>query len=167
MSDLGDILQQKTMNIPGILTIEKIDYEQVNLPNLRIGQTVDIDAYLYDSLEEIDFIPGTAGIRITQQQTDQGILYLVEIPFTIAPYDAEVIDTVDEITRKPHVFVLTDKNENQYLVGFNYDPKANFRWEAKSDPDGTGGRSLACTITWRTHTWPVYIGTETGGGIPD
>jgi len=145
------------MNIPGIFKIEKIECSLVDLPLIPNIQTIDLDDYLSGSLSEIEFINETPGIRVVERETDAGVVFEVEIPFAIAGYDQNTLADLDHTARKPHLFVITEKTGTKYLVGFSYNPRAKFSFDLKNDPNGQGGRSLQCRITWNTPLFPVFV----------
>lgn len=153
------------MNIPGILKIEKIAYDDVEeLPMLKSNQSLLLDDYISGTLEEIEIIGETSGIKVINKTTGAGPVFDIEIPFTIAGYDDTILDALNLMHRKPHIFVVTEKSGLKYLIGLNRDPKAKFDYELKSDPDGSGGRSTSCKITWSTTVFPVYVTDDAGGG---
>lgn len=152
------------MNIPGILRIEKIEADKVNLPVLRLGDTFDLSNFISEDLRAIDLITESPGIKIEQKESAGGKYFEIEIPFTVAGYDSDKIKDLDYTSRKPHVFKVTEKSGMVYLIGFDKSPKAKFSYQVKNDPSPKGGRSCSCNISWNTTKFPINISGESGGG---
>jgi len=140
------------MNIPGIKKIESIMMSNVELPVFYEPETITLEDYLADELDEIEHISETAGLNVIENESLAGVFFDVEVPFTIASLD-EAANCLFMATT-PHLFVLHDKSGQKYVIGNNTE-KPRFSYEAKSDPTGQGGRSIACKIAWRTRVWPI------------
>lgn len=145
------------MNIPGILKIEKIEFDKVSLPVLTKNQTININDFISEDLRAIDLITDTPGIKIRDKKSGAGPYVDIEIPFTIAGYDQTILDDLDTTSKKPHVYIVTEKSGLKYLIGFNYVPKARFSYSIKNDASGQGGRSCSCKISWQTTLFPVFV----------
>lgn len=145
------------MNIPGILSIEKIEFDKVSLPILKTGDTININDYLTGDLRAIDLITESPGIKVLNKTSSAGPYFQIEIPFTIAGYDSDVLSDQEFTSRKPHIYIVTEKSGLKYLIGFNSDPKAKFNYELKNDPSPKGGRSISCKIAWSTTIFPVFV----------
>ncbi len=145
------------MNIPGIFKIEYLEFDKVNLPYISSNSTVNLSNYISESPISLDFIPETAGLSVKEKQSKSNSFDLVEINLKIEGHDQDKISILNDLRDKPHIYRITDKSGNKYLIGFNYKPFALFSYNFKNDPTAKGGRVIMAKISWQTNIFPVFL----------
>ncbi len=144
------------MNIPGILSLKAIRSDLINLPFLFNGITITEIAHDSASLTEIEFIPETCGIKVSEKLTANGLSFQIALSLKTEGVDNDLINLLNLASTIPHLFIATDKNGNHYLIGTQNQSNDAFNYKLNNDAAPTGGRYLSITITSLSSVFPVY-----------
>jgi len=132
-------------NIPGIIKIEYTAKENVAINYYEIAACES--ANFTGTFTELEFVPTTAGLATVQNRDESGNLYFDStLQFFVPSPDWEQKAELFELSKKRHVYRVTDPQGQQYIVG-DQTIAARLTFTEQVDPTYTGRRGYAVTVT--------------------
>jgi len=144
------------MNLPGILSINYFKASEASLPFLQNGDIVDISEITSETLTPLLFIPDSCSMNVVEKHIEHGSVYNITIPFKIAGNEKDDFTLLTYLSSIAHIYVVTDKNDNNYLIGSKDNAQAFVSFKSKNDADAKGGRSISGEMTLSTNVFPLF-----------